>query len=92
MRLGLAHPNTFGTGERTSIELVLPSAGTVVATVHDVTGRRVAQLVDERLRAGQHRLVWNGRTASGGSATAGVYFLRVHTEDGTRSRKMLRVR
>lgn len=55
----------------------LPAASRVRARVLDVAGRLVATLADARYAAGEHVLAWDGRTASGAPAPAGVYFLRV---------------
>jgi hypothetical protein len=48
----------------------------VNVTVYDVTGRRVAQLVDESMSAGEHAVRWNGDT-NRGRAASGVYFVRM---------------
>jgi hypothetical protein len=52
-------------------------AAGVRLAVHDVFGRRVATLVDQRQEAGEHQVVWNGRRDDGREAPSGVYFLRL---------------
>jgi hypothetical protein len=69
-------PNPFHRDTR--IELVLRDAGPVTASVHDLEGRTVRQLMSgEHLSAGRNVLVWDGRDAKGEVANAGIYFVRV---------------
>jgi flagellar hook assembly protein FlgD len=75
-----------------SAQFQVPATGRVLADVHDVTGRRVAVLVDGRMDAGSHRLVWDGRAEDGRECAAGVYFLRLQAGDEERSSKILRLR
>ncbi len=63
------------------VAYVLPARGAVEATVFDVRGRRVARLLDATQPAGPHALAWDGRTAAGARAPAGVYVLRLRAGD-----------
>ena len=72
------------------LALDLPSAGPIDAAVFDLAGRRVATLAAGRLEAGRHDLVWDGRDLAGRAAPAGVYFARVSSRDGARSRSIVR--
>jgi hypothetical protein len=56
------------------ILLSRPPAGAVDIRIHDVTGRLVRSL---RGTAGADRVRWDGRTAAGAPAPAGVYFVRL---------------
>ena len=65
----------------------------VKVDIYDISGRRVATVFEGKLPAGQHALEWDGRTASGHAAGAGLYFMRVRVggeEFGTA--KIMRVR
>ncbi|MFH1220244.1 MAG: FlgD immunoglobulin-like domain containing protein [Candidatus Eisenbacteria bacterium] len=53
----------------------------VRADVFDITGRLVRTVFDGRLAAGRQTFDWDGRTASRGSAPAGIYLMRI-TVDG----------
>jgi flagellar hook assembly protein FlgD len=53
----------------------------VRAEVFDITGRSVRTVLSGSLPAGRHVVEWDGRTASGPRAGAGIYFMRV-TVDG----------
>ncbi|HMB67913.1 MAG TPA: right-handed parallel beta-helix repeat-containing protein [bacterium] len=65
-----------GEGE-VSFRFQLPAAGTVILTVHDVLGRRVAVRAPQAFSAGEHRVRWNP-----GPLAAGYYFVRLSTETG----------
>jgi hypothetical protein len=70
-----ARPNPFR--RATTIEYALPTPGRVRLTIHDVTGRVVATLVDEQRPAGPVSAAWDGTTPAGGRAGSGLYFYRV---------------
>jgi choice-of-anchor B domain-containing protein len=92
LSLGPSAPNPFRPGQAASLRFTLPQKGDVAADVFDVAGRRVATIARGMYEAGGHTLVWDGRVRGGSPAPAGVYFLRLQTEAGERSRKMLLMR
>ena len=59
--------------------------------IFDISGRWVATVVDQERGAGEHRLSWNSRTASGARAARGVYLGRLTTPDGAGSVKLVHV-
>jgi hypothetical protein len=61
----------------------LPRAAPVRLEVFDLSGRRVADLVSERVEAGHHELRWSPRESSDGIA-AGLYFARFSVPGMTR--------
>jgi hypothetical protein len=78
-------PNPFM--RRTAIEFALPQAGHVLVRVFDVQGTQVAELVNEDLEAGFHRVPWDASRVS-----SGIYFYRLKTEGFTSSKKMMLIR
>lgn len=90
IELGRNYPNPFNPGTR--VEFGVARAQWVQLAVFDVTGRRVATLVDGMMPAGRHQVTWDGRTAAGVEAASGVYLLRLRGADRVLSRKMMRVR
>jgi len=78
------HPNPFsGTS---TIEFALPEHEHVTLTVFDVTGRRVATLVDGPVAAGMHRVAWDA-----GHLPAGMYVYRLRAGTHTASLRALLV-
>jgi M6 family metalloprotease-like protein len=51
-----------------------------VVSIYNGLGQRVADLHRGALKAGDHRLVWNGRDGKGYSAASGVYFVRLEAQ------------
>ncbi len=75
------YPNPFNA--QTTIAFNVPSAREVRLEAFDLLGRKVAVLVDERLEAGSHTVVWDCSELS-----SGVYFYRLAIGENTTSRKM----
>ncbi|MBU1700021.1 MAG: T9SS type A sorting domain-containing protein [Candidatus Eisenbacteria bacterium] len=79
-------PNPFN--PRTSIGFSLTAPGLVDMSVVDVSGRVVRTLVEGQQEAGQHIVIWDGRTNSGHEVSSGVYFLRM-TAEGRLLKRMM---
>lgn len=85
--LGANYPNPFNPS--TSIALALDEAQMVDLAVYDLSGRRVATLHNGVLDAGEHQIVWRGRTDTGATAAAGQYRYVMTTPTGRSSRSMV---
>lgn len=71
----------------------LPRAQHARLDVLDVSGRRVATLFDGDAPAGEVRASWTGREAGiGREASPGLYWARLTTADGVRTKSLVRVR
>lgn len=86
-RLLATYPNPF-TAE-TRISFVLSAAQSVRLLVHDVSGRRVAVLAQGLLPGGAQQVTWTGRDEAGRPSPAGVYFLRMETDHGAESARLI---
>jgi hypothetical protein len=51
--------------------------GRVTLMIHDATGRRVRRLLDRRLQAGEHSVIWDGKDDSARVLPSGTYFYRL---------------
>jgi hypothetical protein len=88
--LGVGSPNPFGS--TTELAYSLPAAGRARIAVHDVAGRTVAVLAEGGQSAGRHTIRWDGRTARGTVAPAGVYFVRLEFGGRVQMQKLVRAR
>lgn len=79
------YPNPF-TGV-TTIAFQLPQTEHVLIEVIDLTGRRVAVLIDEQLNAARHEIVWNAN-----GLASGVYLYRMQAGSFTRTHRTTLVR
>jgi glucose/arabinose dehydrogenase len=74
------------------LEVALARTGPVSLDVFDPAGRRVRMLAHGPMPAGRNLVRWDGRLESGGHAPSGIYFIKLHTEDGERMRRVVLVR
>ena len=74
LQMGPIHPNPSRGGLEIPFSLARP--GVVKLTLFDMAGRRIRRLLDGNELAGAHRVAWDGRSASGQLAAAGVYVVR----------------
>mgnify|MGYP006282368703 CR=1 FL=1 len=81
-RLAQNYPNPFN--PTTMIEYNLPVESNVQIIVYDMTGRKVANLVDSKKSAGKHSTLWNAANLS-----SGVYFYKIMTENFTDVKKCI---
>jgi hypothetical protein len=81
------YPNPFNPS--TEIRYSLPEKCRVRLEVYDISGRRIASLVDGVQASGFHPVVWNGVDERGSSVASGVYFCRLTAGKETISKKMV---
>ncbi|MCK4594376.1 T9SS type A sorting domain-containing protein, partial [bacterium] len=77
-----AYPNP----SRETINFVfsLPDEGRVELSVYDLSGRRIASLVDSNMSAGRHEVSW-----SCGAVSTGVYLCRLETDAGSITQRLV---
>ncbi len=87
--LHLPHPNP--SQDRTRIEFSIPTEERVDIRVFDAQGRRVADLIDHIVPAGQHEISWDGRGYDGRLVPGGIYYSRMRAGREFLQVKMLRL-
>ncbi|MCO6487495.1 MAG: T9SS type A sorting domain-containing protein, partial [Phaeodactylibacter sp.] len=85
-----AYPNPFR--DELSIRFYLPQTGPATLEVFNLSGQRVAALHAGYLDAGYQDFRWNGADGSGQQLSAGIYLVRLQTEDGMLTKKVSLVR
>jgi formylglycine-generating enzyme required for sulfatase activity len=80
-------PNPFN--PTTTIPYSLSSSGHVRVDVFNITGQRIATLVNTHMAEGSHTTSWNGRDESGKAVGAGIYLYRLSSGEMSEARKML---
>ena len=78
-------PNPFN--PTTKISFSIPRAGLVNLKVFDISGREVADLVNEFKNAGQYRITFDGSSLS-----SGVYFYSLSSQNFRETKKMILVK
>ena len=84
------YPNPFNPS--TTIAYRLPKASKVTLTIYDAAGRRVRQLVSRHQQAGEYRVRWDGRDATGAQVGSGLYAYQIEAETFRRTRTMVLVK
>ena len=57
--------------------------------IYNLKGQKVKTLVNEKLDAGNHSVVWDGKDGNGNSATSGIYFYKLKSGKYTSTKKMI---
>lgn len=60
--------------------------------IHDVSGRRVATIVDQGLESKNYRLQWDGRNDAGHAMATGIYFAVLTVDDRRYTKKVALLR
>ncbi len=83
-------PNPFNPS--TKISFTTDRLERVVLEVYDVSGRRIRMLLNDKLDAGLHSVVWNGLDETGNPVSSGVYFYKLTAGKQSLTRKAIMVK
>ncbi|NLP11421.1 T9SS type A sorting domain-containing protein [bacterium] len=84
------YPNPFN--PETRIEYTLPATSEVLLEVFNMTGQKVATLVNENQAAGLHAIQWRGADEMEHILPSGLYLYKLSTPQASLTKKMLFVR
>lgn len=84
------HPNPFNPS--TTIKYYLSENSYVSLEIFDVSGKRVATLVNESQDKGQYSLEWNGQDQNWDPVSSGIYIYRLKAGKISISKKMVLLR
>ncbi len=91
--LELSAPRPNPVRGATRLEFTLPSGPLPVRlAIYGADGRLVRALLEAPMPAGPGTVVWDGADARGAPAPAGLYFARLDTASGSRSRRLAVIR
>ncbi len=84
------YPNPFN--PETSIRFTLPVNGNVDIDIFNSVGQKIRTLVSDKMTAGSHQVVWDGRNDTGHKVSSGIYFYRLKTDKFNKTKKMIMVK
>ena len=90
LMLSQNYPNPFN--PTTMIKYYLPEKCSVLLEIFDVSGKRIASLVNKNQEKGQCSIEWRGKDFNGNSVSSGTYFYRLKVGKETISKKMVLLR
>lgn len=79
------YPNPFN--PVTIIKYQIPTNSFVSITVYDILGKEITKLVNERQKAGEYSVIFDGKRYS-----SGIYFYRLQTNNFSETKKMLLIK
>lgn len=80
------YPNPFNMS--TTISYSLNRESKIRLSIFDILGREVAVLEDSVEKGGKHSLVWSGQDYNGKTVASGVYYLRLVSEEYSKTIKL----
>ncbi len=84
------YPNPFN--PTTEIRFALPEETKVSLAIYNIMGQVVNKLVNENLKAGRYKVVWEGKDSAGNRVSSGIYFYRLETASFSQTKKMIMVK
>jgi flagellar hook assembly protein FlgD len=81
------YPNPFN--PETTINFSTKEDGNVRIDIYNIKGQRVTTLVNEHMKADNHKVVWTGKDNSGRQVSSGVYFYKMKAGKYTSTKKMI---
>jgi len=81
------YPNPFNPS--TNIAFYVPESGQAVVSIYNILGQKIVTLLDKKLTAGQHAVIWDARDQAGATVSSGVYFYQIQFNDQVRTAKMI---
>lgn len=80
-------PNPFNPS--TTIRYSISEDAKVKIIIFNTNGEQITTLVNEKLSAGEHEIIWNGTNSSGTRVPTGVYFYQLFSNQKSETKKML---
>ncbi len=84
------HPNPFNSS--TFFEFDLDVSSFVRLQIYDITGSLQADVLNQKMAAGPHRITWDGFSTNGATAPSGVYIAVLTTESKKSSMRTVLLR
>lgn len=81
------YPNPFN--PTTSINFSLAKDSNVNLAIYNVKGQKVKTLINNKMTAGKHNIVWDGKDSNNRQTASGVYFYRFEADNYKKVNKMI---
>ena len=78
------YPNPFNPS--TSIDFYIPKSSYVSVKIYDITGKEIADLINDFINAGTHKINFD---AANYNLASGIYFYKLQTNDFTQTKPMM---
>ena len=76
--------------DRAQIEYFIEKGGTVNLGICNLEGKKIKILNNNILKAGKHKIIWNGTDENGKEVNPGIYIISLETEEQTSSCRVIK--
>ncbi|MBA3647216.1 MAG: T9SS type A sorting domain-containing protein [Chitinophagales bacterium] len=83
-------PNPFT--QSTTISFSLPQSENVSLKIFDVDGRLIRTLAQDAMSGGTYTFTWDARDENGDAVSAGIYLLKIQSQDFSQTEKLMVVK
>ena len=83
------YPNPFNPTTTISFSTTGNSEANTEIIIYNLKGQKIKTLVNKRLPAGNHSVIWNSKDENSKSVTSGIYFYKMKTYNYTSIKKMI---
>jgi flagellar hook assembly protein FlgD len=64
----------------------------VTLEIFNIRGEKVKTLINEKLPAGNHQIIWNGKDDNNKSVSSGIYFYKMNTDEYSAIKRLILLR
>ncbi len=86
--LGEMYPNPFS--DHMNITFSLEKEMPVSIEIFDIEGKKIATLVESKMKAGEHTIDWDGTDSRGNTLKSGIYLCTLKTSSVITTKKLIR--
>ncbi len=92
-----SYPNPFRISKMSksggaTIKFALKKDSDVKLDIYNLKGQKVKTLLSDKMKAGVHSVVWNGKNSMGKTVASGLYFYKLKTNNYEKIKKMILIR
>jgi hypothetical protein len=87
-RLYQNYPNPFNPTTTISFTITESTENTKLV-IYNIKGQKVKALLNEKLDAGTHQVIWDGTDSNGDRVGSGIYFYKISTGKYSETKKMI---
>ena len=84
-------PNPFNSLTTISFSVENSDRNTVI-NIYNFYGQKIKTLVDKKLNAGSHQVVWDGTNSMGNPVSSGIYFYKMQNNSLNETKRMILLR
>ena len=86
------YPNPFNPETTISFSISEVNGEAVKLEIYNIRGQLIKSIINERIDAGYHNVIWNGENNIGQKVASGIYFYKFKAGDYQKIRKMLLIK